>query len=145
MDENMNVVGQELVQAAEEKLMDAGQTLEKAVAVTTQATVPAISQPTKTFTIKNVAIGGTGLLVGGAIGYAVNKWVIPWFSEEARDERKARKEEKKAEKKAKKEAAKTKKGKKPAAKKAEKEPKKPESEQTDDDGIDPNEIETDED
>ena len=138
------VNGQELVEKAEEKLMEAATNLDTAVAVTKQATVPAISQ-SKSYKGTNLAVGAGLVLGGGAIGFAIDHWVLPWFSEEAREERKAKKEEKKAEKKAKKEAAKSKKGKKPATRKAEKEPKKPEPEpEEDDEGIDPNDIPTDE-
>lgn len=133
MEENMIVNGQELAEATVEKVTEAmAMTPANPVTVTTQTTVPPISQP-KSYTGKNVAIGVGLTLGGGAIGFALDHWVVPFFSKEQRDARKAKRAEKKAAKEAKKAGKGKGKEKKPA-----KEPiPAPKPDEPDDDGIDP--------
>lgn len=104
MDENTIVNGQELVEKVEEKVTEAISGAAENVAVTTQTTVPPISTPAKSYTGMNAAVGAGLIIGGGAIGFAVDHWVVPFFSKEQREARKAKRAEKKAAREAKKAA-----------------------------------------
>ena len=92
------------------------------------ANVPTI-QAKPNYGVKNALIGGGLLITGGAIGYSIDHWVIPFLSKKAREERREARKARKAEKEARRAAKKN--GKKPTAAKpaepkTEPEPAKPE-------------------
>ena len=120
MEENMVVNGQELVDAAYQKVEEAAAELDKKIAETgLQATtnLPAavpVSQ-TKSFTGKNLAVGAGLIVGGGALGFALDHWGLPWLNKRI-EAHKAKKAEKKAARAAKKAAkSKDKKPSEPAA------------------------------
>ena len=139
MEENMVVNGQELVDAAYQKVEEAAAELDKKITETglQVANLPAtpVSQ-TKSYMGKNIAVG-IGLTVGGgAIGFALDHWGLPWLNKKI-EAHKAKKAEKKAAKAAKKAAkSKDKKASEAPAAKAEAETKPEPAEP----GIDPTTV-----
>lgn len=144
--ENNNIVTQELVDATFNKVEEAAKDLnDKIVETGLQAVkeVPVtatISQPKKNYTGINIGVGAGLILGGGLLGYAADRWVIPYFSADAKAERKAKRAEKKAAKEAKKaeKKGKTKKSEPKPAEAAKKEAPKA----TEEEGVDPRTIDT---
>ncbi len=134
MEENIMVAGQELVEKSAEQIGEAiTNAIPTAVTVTTQNTVPAVTQAKVSNLGKTIAIDAGIALGGAALGAAFDHWVVPKIKE-AWENHKIKKAEKKAAKKAAKEKkAEKKAGKKPEHKPAPKEPEpSPETEQEED-------------
>lgn len=98
---------EQIKEVVENTVVETG--LEKAADMTTENAQKALetvsSEPQIDWGVKNALIGaGIGLIFGGAaIGYAADRWVIPWFQKKI-DAAKTKRAQKKAEKAAKKAA-----------------------------------------